>query len=130
AWPVASFERPRFISEFAPVEVTSYSQSLLAITPYVSGLYDNISNDTETDAGADIFWKPNGQVQFTATLNPDFGQVESDDLVVNFDATETFISDKRPFFTENQGLFEFTTPSDFSQLLYTRRIGGRGELEE
>ncbi len=124
AWPVASFERPRFISEFAPVEVTSYSQSLLAITPYVSGLYDNISNDTETDAGADIFWKPNGQVQFTATLNPDFGQVESDDLVVNFDATETFISDKRPFFTENQGLFEFTTPSDFSQLLYTRRIGG------
>jgi hypothetical protein len=50
--------------------------------------------------------------------------VESDDLVVNFDATEIFISDKRPFFTENQGIFEFTTPSDFSQLLYTRRIGG------
>ena len=60
----------------------------------------------------------------TATVNPDFGQVESDDLVVNFDATETFISDKRPFFTENQGIFEFTTPSDFSQLLYTRRVGG------
>jgi len=43
--------------------------------------------------------------------------------VVNFSATETFISDKRPFFTENQGIFEYTTPSDFSQLLYTRRIG-------
>ena len=57
-------------------------------------------------------------------MNPDFGQVESDDLVVNFDATETFFSDKRPFFTENQGIFEFTTPSDFSQLLYTRRVGG------
>jgi hypothetical protein len=50
--------------------------------------------------------------------------VESDDLVVNFDATETFVSDKRPFFTENQGIFEYTTPSDFSQMLYTRRIGG------
>ncbi|HEX5688726.1 MAG TPA: hypothetical protein VFX76_01935, partial [Roseiflexaceae bacterium] len=37
---------------------------------------------------------------------------------------ETFISDKRPFFTENQGLFAFTTPSDNSQLLYTRRVGG------
>jgi len=57
-------------------------------------------------------------------VKPDFGQVESDDLVVNFSATETFISDKRPFFTENQGIFEFTTPSDFSQLLYTRRVGG------
>jgi hypothetical protein len=123
-WPMASFERPRFLSDFGPVEVTSYKQSLLAITPYASGLYDAIGSSGEPDAGVDIFWKPNGQVQLTATVNPDFGQVESDDLVVNFDATETFFSDKRPFFTENQGLFEFTTPSDFSQLLYTRRIGG------
>ncbi len=124
AWPMASFERPRFLSDFAPIEVTNYSQSLLAITPYVSGLYDNIGKNSDGDAGADIFWKPNGQVQLTATVNPDFGQVESDDLVVNFSATETFISDKRPFFTENQGIFEYTTPSDFSQLLYTRRVGG------
>src|SRR6202007_257821 len=105
-------------------EVAQYSQSLLAVTPYVSGLYDNVGGDSDFDGGADIFWKPNGQFQLSATLNPDFGQVESNDLVVNFSATETFISDKRPFFTENQGLFEFTTPSDFSQLLYTRRVGG------
>jgi hypothetical protein len=124
AWPFASFERPRFLSDFAPVEVAAYSQSLLAITPYVSALYDNIGGSSTFDAGADVFWKPNGQFQMTATVNPDFGQVESDDLVVNFDATETFISDKRPFFTENQGLFEYTTPSDSSQLLYTRRVGG------
>ncbi len=124
AWPAASFERSRFLSDFASVEVTQYSQSLLAVTPYVSGLYDNVRGGSDFDGGADLFWKPNGQLQMTATLNPDFGQVESDDLVVNFDATETFISDKRPFFTENQGLFELTTPSDFSQLLYTRRVGG------
>jgi hypothetical protein len=124
AWPYASFERPRFLSDFAPLEVTQYRQSLLALTPYVSSLYDMVDDDNEPDAGIDIFWKPNGQTQLLATVNPDFGQVESDDLVVNFDATEVFISDKRPFFTENQGIFEFTTPSDFSQLLYTRRIGG------
>jgi len=123
SWPDASLERSRFISDFSTLEVQSYNQSLLAVTPYVSGIYDNVGSDGKADAGADLFWKPNGQVQLTATLNPDFGQVESDDLVVNFDATETFISDKRPFFTENQGIFEFTTPSDFSQLLYTRRIG-------
>src|SRR3546814_3848089 len=57
-------------------------------------------------------------------LNPDFGQVEIGHVGVNFGATETFIGDKRPFFTENQGLFEYTTPSDYSQLLYTRRVGG------
>src|SRR5690606_20932878 len=120
AWPLASHERPRFLSEFAPLEVASYSQALLAITPYVSSLYDNVRSSGQLDGGVDLFWKPNGQMQLTATVNPDFGQVESDDLVVSFDATETFISDKRPFFTENQGLFEFTTPSDYSQLLYTR----------
>ena len=124
AWPAASFERPRFLSDFSAVEVAQYNQSLLAVTPYVSGLYDNVRGRSDYDGGADILWKPSGQFQLTATLNPDFGQVESDDLVVNFDATETFISDKRPFFTENQGLFELTTPSDFSQLLYTRRVGG------
>ncbi len=124
AWPLASFERPRFLSDFAPVSVTNYIQALLAITPYVSGLYDNVGNAQDAEAGVDVFWKPNGQLQLTATVNPDFGQVESDDLVVNFDATETFFTDKRPFFTENQGLFEFTTPSDFSQILYTRRVGG------
>src|SRR5262249_38269359 len=102
----------------------NYSQSLLALTPYVSGLYDNANKKSSFDAGLDIFWKPSGQLQLTATINPDFGQVESDDLVVNFGATEVFIAEKRPFFTENQGIFEFTTPSDFSQLLYTRRIGG------
>ncbi len=124
AWPLASFERPRFLSDFAAVELANYSQSLFAFTPYASSLYDHVRGDSGADAGFDLFWKPNGQVQLTAAVNPDFGQVESDDLVVNFDATETFVSDKRPFFTENQGLFEFTTPSDFSQLLYTRRIGG------
>ncbi len=123
AWPLASFERPKFLSDFAPIAVTNYSQSLFAFTPYTSGLYDNVRGAGDFDAGFDLFWKPNGQTQLTATVNPDFGQVESDDLVVNFDATETFVSDKRPFFTENQGLFEYTTPSDFSQLLYTRRIG-------
>jgi hypothetical protein len=124
AWPLASFERPRFLSDFAPITVAKHSSSLLALTPYVSGFHDNIDGSSKLDGGLDVFWKPNGQVQLTGTVNPDFGQVESDDLVVNFDATETFISDKRPFFTENQGLFEFTTPSDYSQLLYTRRVGG------
>ena len=124
SWPLASWERSRFLSEFAPIEVASFKQSLLAITPYASSLYDAIDSDNQLDAGVDLFWKPNGQLQLSATVNPDFGQVEADELVVNFDATETFISDKRPFFTENQGIFELTTPSDFSQLLYTRRIGG------
>ncbi|MEO7148361.1 MAG: DUF5916 domain-containing protein [Rhodanobacteraceae bacterium] len=124
AWPAASYTKPRFLSDFERVEVPAYSQSLLAVTPYVSALYDNVRHTGGFTEGADLLWKPNGQFQMTATLNPDFGQVESDDLVVNFGATETFFSDKRPFFTENQGIFDFRLLDDNSQLVYTRRVGG------
>lgn len=123
AWPLASFEKTRFISDFAPIEVRNFRQPLFAVTPYLSHVYDNIDKQGKPSAGADVFWKPSGKLQLAATVKPDFGQVESDDLIVNFDATETFIADKRPFFTENQSIFEFTTPSDSSQLLYTRRVG-------
>ena len=123
AWPAVSFERPQFLNQFEKIEIPAYSQSLLAITPYVVGLHDRVAKDNSFDAGADVFWKPNSQFQLTATINPDFGQVESDSLVVNFGAQETFFSDKRPFFTENQGFFDFGMLFDNSQLLYTRRIG-------
>ncbi|MEO5596329.1 MAG: DUF5916 domain-containing protein, partial [Lysobacteraceae bacterium] len=126
AWPAASYEQARFLSDFTRMPVPRYSQSLLAVTPYVSAVYDNVQGKRQFDTGADIFWKPNGQMQLTATLNPDFGQVESDDLVVNFSAVETFFSDKRPFFTENQGYFSlpFGSLGNASQLIYTRRVGG------
>lgn len=125
AWPAISFNEQRYLSELRKVEVPQYSQSLLAITPYVVGLYDNVGGKADFDAGADIFWKPNGQFQLSGTINPDFGQVESDGIVVNFSAIETFFGDKRPFFTENQGYFEvpFGSLGNAQQLIYTRRIG-------
>jgi hypothetical protein len=124
SWPLASYSKSRFLSDFERIEVPAYSQALLAVTPYVSALYDNVGHRGGFTEGADLFWKPNGQFQLTATINPDFGEVESDDLVVNFGATETFFSDKRPFFTENQGIFDFSLLDDNSQLVYTRRVGG------
>lgn len=127
AWPVASFNKPRFLSDFRPVTLPAYTQSLFAVTPYVVGLHDQVHGDNRFKGGADILWKPNGQTQLTATVNPDFGQVESDDLVVNFGAEETFFTDKRPFFTENQGIFDFGLLIDHSQLIYTRRVGGAAD---
>ena len=127
AWPAVSFERPQFLKQFEKIEIPAYSQSLLAITPYVVGLNDMVAKDNSFDAGVDVFWKPNSQFQLTATVNPDFGQVESDSLVVNFSAQETFFNDKRPFFTENQGFFDFGMLFDNSQLLYTRRIGAMAD---
>ena len=126
AWPAASFNEPRYLTAFEPIDVPRYSQSLLAITPYVVGVFDNVARRADFDAGTDVFWKPNGQFQLSATLNPDFGQVESDQLVVNFGAVETFFSDKRPFFTENQSFFDvpFGSLNNANRLIYTRRVGG------
>lgn len=55
------------------------------------------------------------------TVNPDFGQVESDPSVMNLTAFETFYEEKRPFFLEGLTIFDF----DFDQqsLFYSRRIG-------
>lgn len=125
AWPAISWKEPRFMSVFERISVKAYEQSLLAVTPYVSGLQDQVSGRFRSDAGADLFWKPNGRFQLSATLNPDFGQVESDDLVVNFGAVENFFNDKRPFFTENQAFFEvgFGGLGNANRPLYTRRVG-------
>jgi len=125
AWPATTtFGHPRFLLDLNPVELPAYRQSLLAVTPHVLGSFDNVGRRSDLSGGADLRWKPSGQTQLTATLNPDFGQVESDDLVVNFSAQETFFSDKRPFFTENHGLYDFNLLLDDSQLIYTRRVGG------
>ncbi|MBL8298406.1 MAG: hypothetical protein JNN30_08675 [Rhodanobacteraceae bacterium] len=122
-YPAATFRRPRYVSEFVRIEIDQYEQSLFRVFPYATAAAD-LKNDRQTfNAGADLYWKPSGDFQLTAALAPDFGQVEADELVVNFDAIETFFSDRRPFFTENQGLFDLRTP-DSGLLIYTRRIGG------
>ena len=60
---------------------------------------------------------------FTAdlTLNPDFGQVESDPSVMNLTAFETFYEEKRPFFLEGKNIFDFDF--DDANIFYSRRIG-------
>ena len=55
------------------------------------------------------------------TVNPDFGQVESDPSVMNLTAFETFYEEKRPFFLEGKSIFNFDL--DDCSLFYSRRIG-------
>ena len=55
------------------------------------------------------------------TINPDFGQVESDPSVMNLSAFETFYEEKRPFFLEGLTIFDYDF--DDKSLFYSRRIG-------
>jgi Domain of unknown function (DUF5916)/Carbohydrate family 9 binding domain-like len=74
--------------------------------------------DVTASAGLDLKWHPTYDLALDATVNPDFAQVEADQLVLNLTNFETFYPEKRPFFLE--GVDVFSTPI---QLLYTRRIG-------
>jgi len=127
AFPNASQERPTFLSDWQDVRVKQYATSTLDWFPYLTGTQDLEDDDGELMAGLDVVWRPNSGTQFTGTLNPDFGQVESDDLVVNFSAFETFFSERRPFFTENQALFDSRVPGG-DLLIHTRRIGASPDL--
>jgi hypothetical protein len=69
-------------------------------------------------AGLDVKWHPSQALTFDMAINPDFGQVEPDQLVLNLTKFETYYPEKRPFFLE--GTDVFATPM---QLVYTRRIG-------
>ena len=122
AFPEATWERPTFVSDFHRVQVPNYKSSVFDFFPYATAARDQLNDDDDVNGGFDLFWKPNGNHQFALTANPDFGQVESDDLVVNFTAIETFFSEKRPFFTENQALFTMETTNG-GRLIHTRRIG-------
>ena len=55
------------------------------------------------------------------TVNPDFGQVESDPSVMNLTAFETFYEEKRPFFLEGLTIFDYDF--DNQSLFYSRRVG-------
>jgi hypothetical protein len=80
--------------------------------------------------GADAKALLSSNLTLSATVNPDFGQVEVDPAVVNLSAFETFFEERRPFFVEGSGLFGFGGLSCFFcsnvsslSLFYSRRIG-------
>lgn len=116
--PGNAYARPTFVADMQKLQVAGFEKAQLDVYPYIGGSYDALNEVSKGRGGVDIFWKPSGTQQVTATINPDFGQVESDQLVVNFGAIPVYFPDKRPFFTENLSLFN----TDYN-ILYTRRIG-------
>jgi hypothetical protein len=123
ACPGISSDSEVFLSDFRRVSISQYDAGAsFDFVPYATAISDLVNDHTQFKGGADINWKVSPNLSLAATLNPDFGQVESDELVVDFSAIETVFTDKRPFFTENQGIFDLRTPAN-GQLIYTRRIG-------
>jgi uncharacterized protein DUF5916/cellulose/xylan binding protein with CBM9 domain len=116
-------------AELTPYVVTKNVQH---VTP--SARYDRAQ---ELTAGGDVKIGITPNVTLDATVNPDFGQVESDPSVVNLTAFETFLYERRPFFVEGTGLYRFELNcyivvdcSTNEGLFYSRRIGRSPALRD
>jgi len=80
--------------------------------------------------GGDIKISLGPNLKMDGTVNPDFGQVEADPAQVNLSAFETFFEEKRPFFTENQQIFQVLGGGGRSdRFFYSRRIGAEPSLD-
>lgn len=119
--------RQRFLSDIQAVSINDFSGASLQTFASVTARQDRVADDSSVDVSLDLFWKPNSSKQLSLTINPDFGHVDSDNLVVNFSPTETFFSENRAFFTENQSLFSLSGANGL-RLVHTRRIGGRPDI--
>jgi hypothetical protein len=77
------------------------------------------------DLGLDATLRLGGSLALTAAVNPDFGQIELDQVVLNLGTIETWYAEKRPFFLADAELF--STPLE---LFHTRRIGAVADPPE
>jgi hypothetical protein len=105
------------------------------IAPYVLGGYssDWKLNDDETqyvledkpklEAGLDVKYSLTSNLTLDLTANTDFAQVEADDQQVNLTRYSLFFPEKRLFFQERSGIFNFSLGGRSDNLFYSRRIG-------
>tara|TARA_B100001287_G_scaffold76937_1_gene63999 strand:+ start:5100 stop:7376 length:2277 start_codon:yes stop_codon:yes gene_type:complete len=114
--------RADYFQELDSLEINNFTRSKLNFFPYFAFNKNTPQNFQESNIGAELFYNSGKGSQINLTVNPDFGQAESDDVIVNFSAQETFYKEKRAFFTENQSLFDISNYERYS-IINTRRIG-------
>lgn len=98
----------------------------LSFSPYVSAYLEHFPYDeegssnytTSFNGGMDVKYGINDAFTLDMTLVPDFGQVQSDNQVLNLSPFEVRFNENRQFFTEGTELF------NKGGLFYSRRIGG------
>ena len=108
--------------EIKPYAIAGVSSDLLAVP--------RIVNDVKPDAGIDAKIGITEGIAADLTYNTDFAQVEVDEQQVNLTRFGLFFPEKRDFFLENQGTFQFggvaAAGGDAPVLFYSRRIGLNG----
>jgi len=110
--------------------ISGVTQGLgLDIQPYAIGTYSDspgrdIPSTYQGDVGLDVFYNLTPQLKANFTLNTDFAQTEVDDRQVNLTRFRLFFPEKRDFFLEGAGNFDFSRdPAGNLSAFFSRRIG-------
>jgi hypothetical protein len=74
--------------------------------------------DGGASAGLDLKLHLGPDLTLDGAINPDFAQVEADQVILNLTNYEIFLPEKRPLFLEGAEAFAFPIP-----IFYSRRIG-------
>ena len=107
-----------------PVYVTPYALSGVSQVFGLNGRqtgYRRI-DDGSYEAGMDLKYNLSSNLNLDVSANTDFAQVEADDQQINLTRFSLFFPEKRQFFLERSGIFDFNT-GGATRLFYSRRIG-------
>ena len=91
----------------------------LYVTPYALA---ESATERSQDVGLDVRYPITPKLTLDLTANTDFAQVEADDQQVALDRFPLFFPERRRFFQENAGLFDFISTNG-TRLFHSRRIG-------
>jgi hypothetical protein len=129
-WKHIPDSAPGFVSQFGHLEGLKglLPPPRMELRPYVVSYAErepaSVTNpdgrDYRGNIGFDAKYGITPALTLDATINPDFGQVEADQTVLNLSSYETWYPEKRPFFMEGNKIFE-----TYFTLFYSRRIGAR-----
>ncbi len=101
----------------------------LDVIPYVKGLATRESSDrsfgSDFDMGLDLRWRPTPSSTVLVTTNTDFAETEVDTRRVNVGRFPLFFPERRDFFLEDAGAFEFGLPGNRRSTLpfFSRKVG-------
>lgn len=140
-WQHISNEQAGYVSRFGELHGLKdiKPKKQFDLTPYTLGSYESFEaeeGDPFTDGkefdgrvGLDAKIGLTNNLTLDLTINPDFGQVESDPSEVNLSAFETYLQEKRMFFIEGRNIYSFPLRlgggGRSDNLFYSRRIGKR-----
>jgi hypothetical protein len=108
-----------------PLYVTPYlltGASQTAVPPVNGAVAFGEHRTTAREIGVDARYALSGNLTLDLTANTDFAQVEADEQQVNLDRFPLFFPERRRFFQEGSGNFDFTAGGG-TRLFHSRRIG-------